>query len=419
MSFVLTSVDENRFASLAVRGTLRRLAACALVAGAALFLSACKSGYPVSARQGGETKEAREIRIARVTEMPFERAVTVTGTLAAFDKATISAKVAGRVRVINVDLGSVVRQGQAIAELETRDAQLRLQQAEAALAQARARLGLAPDGSDDSVDLEQTATVRQARAVLEEASLKRDRAIRLLQQGIVSRAELDAAEAEFKIAQSRHQDAVEEIRNRQAVLVQRRSEVEIARQQLTDMSIRAPFEGVVEERIANRGEYLAVGSPIATIVRMNPLRLRAEVPERESRSVRAGQQVRVTVEGETDVHTGRIARLSPSISAQNRVLIIEAEVINNGRLRPGAFARADIVADSSSLALAVPTNSIVTFAGIDKVISVQDGKAVEKPVALGRRTAEWTEILSGVKAGDVVVIEPGNLQSGQPVSVGE
>ena len=91
----------------------------------------------------------------------------------------------------------------------------------------------------------------------------------------------------------------------------------------------------------------------------------------------------------------------------------------NGRLRPGAFARADIVADSSSLALAVPTNSIVTFAGIDKVISVQDGKAVEKPVTLGRRTAEWTEILSGVKAGDVVVIEPGNLQSGQPVSVGE
>jgi RND family efflux transporter MFP subunit len=348
--------------------------------------------------------------------MPFERAVTVSGTLAAFDKATISAKVPGRVRTLNVDLGSVVRQGNVIAELETRDAQLRLQQAEAALAQARARLGLAPDGSDDTVDPEQTGTVRQARALLEEASLKRERAVKLLGQGIISRAELDAAEAEYKVAQSRHQDAIEEIRNRQALLVQRRSEVEIARQQLTDMSIRAPFDGVVEERIANRGEYLAVGSPIATIVRMNPLRLRAEVPERESRNVRVGQQVRVIVEGDSNIHTGRIARLSPSITAQNRVLMIEAEVINDGRLRPGSFARADIVSDNSSLALAVPNNAIVTFAGIDKVISVQDGKAVEKPVTLGRRTADWTEILSGVKAGDVIVIDPGNLQSGQPVS---
>jgi RND family efflux transporter MFP subunit len=359
------------------------------------------------------------VNTARAGEIPFERAVTVTGTLAAFDRATISAKVPGRVRTMKVDLGTVVRQGQAIAELEPRDYQLRLQQAEAALAQARARLGLAPDGSDDSVDPERTGTVRQARALLDEASLNRERAVNLLKQGIISRAELDAAEAEYKVAQSRHQDALEEIRNRQALLVQRRSEVEIARQQLTDMSIRAPFDGVVEERIANRGEYLAVGSPVATIVRMNPLRLRAEVPERESRNVHIGQIVRVSIEGDASTHTGRIARLSPSITAQNRVLIIEAEVINNGQLRPGAFARAEIVADSSNLALAVPKSAIVTFAGIDKVISVQDGKAVEKPVALGRRTAEWAEVLSGLKAGDVVVLDPGNLQSGQPVSVAQ
>ncbi|HSE98175.1 MAG TPA: efflux RND transporter periplasmic adaptor subunit [Blastocatellia bacterium] len=373
----------------------------------------------MSARQATESKESRQVKTIQVAEVPFERAVTVTGTLAAFDKATISAKVAGRVRVINVDLGTVVRQGQVIAELETRDAQLRLQQAEAALAQARARLGLAPEGDDDAVDPEQTGTVRQARALLEESSLKRERAVRLLQQGIMSRAELDAAEAEYKVAQSRHQDAVEEIRNRQALLVQRRSEVEIARQQLADMSIRAPFDGVVEERIANRGEYLSVGSHVAAIVRMNPLRLRAEVPERESRNVRVGQQVRVMVEGDANVHTGRIARLSPSITAQNRVLIIEAEVVNNGQLRPGAFARADIVADSSNLALAVPSNAIVTFAGIDKVVLVQDGKALEKPVTLGRRTPEWVEILSGLTSGEVVVIDPGNLQSGQPVTVAE
>ncbi len=71
--------------------------------------------------------------------------------------------------------------------------------------------------------------------------------------------------------------------------------------------------------------------------------------------------------------------------------------------------------DERSTAVAVPTNAIVTFAGIEKVISVQDGKAIEKPITTGRRTPEWTEVLSGVNVGDVIVINPGNLQSGQPV----
>jgi multidrug efflux pump subunit AcrA (membrane-fusion protein) len=100
-------------------------------------------------------------------------------------------------------------------------------------------------------------------------------------------------------------------------------------------------------------------------------------------------------------------------------LIVEAEVHNNGQLRPGSFARAEIVSADGSSALAVPSNAVVSFAGIDKVILVQDGKAVEKPVTLGRKTADWTEVLSGVKAGDAVVINPGNLQSGQPVVITE
>jgi multidrug efflux pump subunit AcrA (membrane-fusion protein) len=101
------------------------------------------------------------------------------------------------------------------------------------------------------------------------------------------------------------------------------------------------------------------------------------------------------------------------------VLIVEAEVRNNGALRPGSFARADIVTDDSGLALAVPTNAVVTFAGIEKVIMVQEGKAVEKPITTGRRAGDWTEVLSGVSAGDLVIVNPGNLQSGQPVSITE
>jgi len=112
-------------------------------------------------------------------------------------------------------------------------------------------------------------------------------------------------------------------------------------------------------------------------------------------------------------------RLSPTITAQNRILIVEAEVRNNGSLRPGSFARADIVADDKTVAAAVPTNAIVSFAGIDKVITIQDGKALEKPITTGRVSGEWTEILSGVTAGETVVVSPGNLQSGQPVTVAD
>jgi RND family efflux transporter MFP subunit len=397
--------------------TLTTLAAMLALAAVTLLNAACKSGYPVSAKNASDTKEPRSVKTALVSEIPMERAVTVSGTLAAQDQATISAKVPGRVQTLAVDLGSVVRKGQIIAQLEQQDYNLRLQQAEAALAQVRARVGLSPDGKDEQVDPDKTATVRQARALLDDAKLKLERAKSLLAKGVIAQAQLDTAEADYKVALSRYQDSVEEIHNRQALVVQRRSELEIARQQLTDSSITAPFDGVVQEKRTSVGEYLAAGTPIVNIVRMDPLRLRAEVPEREAHNVKQGQQVRVTVEGDTNVYTGIIARLSPSITEQNRILIVEAEVHNNGRLRPGSFARADIVADARSLSPAVPVNAVVSFAGIDKVITIQDGKALEKPVTVGRRAGDWIEVLSGVKTGDTVVVNPGNLQSGQPVIV--
>ena len=397
--------------------TLTTLAAMLALAAVALLNAACKSGYPVSAKNASDTKEACSVQTAQVSEIPMERAVTVSGTLAAQDQATISAKVPGRVQTLAVDLGSVVRKGQIIAQLEQQDYNLRLQQAEAALAQARARVGLSPDGKDEQVDPDKTATVRQARALLDDAKLKLERAKALLAKGVIAQAQLDTAEADYKVALSRYQDSVEEIHNRQALVVQRRSELEIARQQLTDSSITAPFDGVVQEKRTSVGEYLAAGTPIINLVRMDPLRLRAEVPEREAHNVKQGQQVRVTVEGDTNVYTGIIARLSPSITEQNRILIVEAEVRNNGRLRPGSFARADIVADARSLSPAVPANAVVSFAGIDKVITIQDGKALEKPVTVGRRAGDWIEVLSGVKTGDTVIVNPGNLQSGQPVIV--
>ncbi|HJZ82401.1 MAG TPA: efflux RND transporter periplasmic adaptor subunit [Pyrinomonadaceae bacterium] len=378
----------------------------------------CKSDYPASGKAASpDTKgAARQVKTVKVAETPIGETVTVNGNLAAYDRLTVGMKVPGRLQTISVDLGSVVRKGQVIAQLEQQDYKLRVQQAEAALAQARARLGLSPDGTDDRVSAEETGTVRQAKAVLDDARLKRDRAATLVQQGVVSRAELDTAESDYKVALSRYQDGLEEIRNRQGLLAQRRSELALAKQQLADTMVYSPMDGVVQEKKASVGEYLAAGAPVVDVVRIDPLRLRVDVPERESHNIRMGQSVRVTVEGDPDSYTGYIKRLSPTISEQNRVLSVEADVANNGRLRPGAFVKAEIVTNQTASAITVPPNAIVTFAGIDKVILVENGKAQEKAVTLGRRGTDWVEIKAGVNVGQAVVIDPGNLQSGQAVT---
>lgn len=383
--------------------------------------SGCKSDYPAAAQQNpaGESARgaARKVSVTRVAETPIGKTVNATGTLAAYDEATLSVKVPGRLKIITVDLGSVVRRGQLIAQVDPQDYQIRLQQAEAALAQARARLGLSLEGSNDLIDTEKTGTVRQARAVLDEARASRERASTLVSQGVIARAEYDAADAAYKVAEGRYQDAIEEVRNRQAVISQRRSELALAQQQLKDTSIYASFDGAVQVKTASIGEFLPAGAPLVTIVKMSPLRLRAEVPERDAPSIRVGQQVRVTVESDPTVYSGRIMRLSPTLSEQNRILVAEAEVINNGRLRPGSFARSEIVINDNEMAVTVPSKAVVTFAGIDKVVTVQNGKAAEKTITTGRRAADWVEVVSGVNVGDAIIIDPGNLQSGQAVEV--
>src|SRR5438876_9469986 len=138
----------------------KRLLIAGLFLALALSISACNDGYPASATQSRsvDAKSERQVKTARVAETPFGETVTANGTLAAYDQTTVSVKVPGRLHSISVDLGSVVRRGQMIAQLEPGDYKLRVEQAEAALAQARARLGLSPEGSDDKVDPDQTAT---------------------------------------------------------------------------------------------------------------------------------------------------------------------------------------------------------------------------------------------------------------------
>jgi len=381
-----------------------------------MVVSGCKSDSSSASAQEGDREQApKAVQTARVEERQLGESVLVNGTLDAYERATAGAKVAGRVQVMAVDLGSRVTRGQVIARIDPTDYDIRLQQAAAGLAQARVRLGLPAEGESDRVDPGDTPPVREARALLEEARASRERYSALLQEGLVSKAEFEQVQSQSRVAESRYQDSLEEIRNRQAVASQRRAETALARQQLADTVVLAPFDGVIERRIASVGEYLAAGAPVAELVKVDPLRFRADVPERDATSIRVGQDVELSVDGVSGRFNGRVTRISPSITERTRVLQMEADIRNNGALRAGSFARATIVTNATASSVVIPQDALITFAGIEKVMVVQNGKTSEKPVATGRRGNGFIEILSGVKPGDVVVRNPVNLRSGQAV----
>jgi len=382
------------------------------------LLPACRN-VPAAGTAGGEKPtETRQVRVVQARLGALPRVVSVAGTLAAEDQVALAMKVAGRVSELLVDMGSRVDKGQVLARLVPTDFELRVRQAEASLDQARSRLGLAPDADEGTVELEQTALVKQAAAVLNEASVTRQRVAHLYEQQLLSRSDLDKAEADYQVAEGRYQESLEEIRNRQALLAQRRTELDLARQQRQDAVLTAPYAGAVRERLAAPGQFVAAGQPIVTLVRVHPLRLKLAVPEREAAGVAVGQQVRLSVEGDQEIHTGRVARLSPSIAEGSRTLMLEAEIPNpDGQLRPGAFASAEIVTESDQPVVFVPLSAIVTFAGMEKVIVVEDGRTIEKRVRTGRRNGEHVELLEGVKEGENVVVEPGNLVAGQTVTI--
>lgn len=404
----------TRFVQLTLLGCI------ALTSLTACGVSPAATTADSSGRAKSDAAPQRKVTVVTAVEKPLEQLIVVTGTLAAEEEVVLGMKVAGRISDLTVDLGSVVKKGDIIARLDTTDFELRVRQSTAALEQARVRLGLPPTGTNEDVAIEQTAPVREARASMDGARARLDRANQLLQAGLMPKADADVTNSAYKVTEAHYADALDEARNRQGVLSQRKSELEIAKQQLADTILIAPISGAVRQRTVNAGQYVAAGAPMVAIVQMSPLRLRTDVPEREALNIRTGMLVRVALEGSSGVHEGRVVRISPTIDEANRTLLVETEVPNpDNALRPGSFARAEVVASSSQHGLMVPAASVVSFAGIDRVFTVKDGKAAEKRIKTGRRTDAGIEILEGISAGDQVVVNPGNMTDGEMVSVTE
>ena len=359
---------------------------------------------PSKASQPVRTEEV--ITVTEAKHYPWPRSVRAQGSLIADERVTVGTEVAGRVKEIPVDLGSSVTPGQVVAVLEPEEFSLRVDQAEAQVAQARAALGLKPDVPDNKVDPSKAAPVLAEKAQLEEARLNAARAKSLARRNVMTLEELQARESLVNVAQARYDSALNAVREQIALLALRRAELALARQIQADAVIRSPFAGVVQDRYVAAGAYVTVGNPVLTVVRTNPLRFRAGVPERTSTHVKVGQLVRLSLENYDAPIEAKISRISPALDLASRSLTIEADVDNSSRqIRAGLFAEAEIVVAPHDQALALPASTVTNFAGVEKVWVVHNENMQAKRVRTGRRERDLVEIIGGIKSGELILLD--------------
>src|SRR5437868_659180 len=325
------------------------------------------------------TPQAVEVTTAPAVIRNLPRFVEATGSLAADEQTDVAPTVGGRVVSVSVDLGSFVQRGQVIAQLDSADAKLKLDQAQAALQQAEssvqqaeARIGLAPGQKFDPT---RVAEVQSAKAAYDLAEKQLQRFEKLLESGDVSRSSYDQQKAQRDQLREQYQAALTQANQSYAAVQTARAAAEAARvsvaqaeKGLRDVTVYSPISGYVSERPADVGEYVSTSSKVATVVRTNPMRVRIDVPEQAISNVRPGQSVSVSLSDYPDrAFAGRVARVSPNVSAQSRTLTVEAEVENGENLlKPGQFATVRVLLPQKDPAMLVPARAVRTDNGTSR-----------------------------------------------------
>ena len=409
--------NANR-AATAVKTPLLWAAALIALLGAGLYIF---DGLPSrETPSDGEPQlaeaAARPVEIAYAVEESVEQTLSLTGELRAYEEARLSFKIPGYVRELHFQPGDSVEAGEPIAKLDETDFALAVRRAEAELQQARARLGLAPEETREP-DPHATSAVTRARAERDEAERRVQRIRQLRETDSASQSELDAAETEYEVARHSYQEAIETALERVATLAMREAELEQAEQNLAYTVLEAPFDGVIREKLTGPGAFLEEGDAVYHLVRTDTLRLRVEIPERDVHRVYLGQQLRFRFSNGTETHAAELTRLLPQLEEDTRVLIGEADVENPGPWRPGMFVRAELVAAEETPAITVPASAITSFVGIYRVFVVEDGAAVAREVEIGRAVGDRTVITDGLSPNEEVIVEPGEVRSGDAVDV--
>ena len=338
---------------------------------------------------------------AVAVERPISRFVAVTGTLAAQEQADVAAEIAGRIVSTPVERGTLVSAGAALVQIADTEVRAQADEAEANAAQIEARLGLAGGG----FEIDRVPEVANARASSELAQADFDRAQMLVEKKLLPQADFDRSRAQADVARRQYDIARNGAQQQYQSLLAARARTTLARKALADTVVRAPFDGIVDQRLVSVGDYVTRGTKVASVMRTTPLRVELTVPGQYISTIAIGRSVSLEVDaypGRT--FTGRIRYVSPAVQADSRALIIEAVVPNeSGELKPGQFATARIERASQTPAVLVPGSAVRTDSDTGRVYVVSPtGSAEERIVTTGQTVGDLIEITSGVKAGDAV-----------------
>ena len=369
----------------------------------------------------GETAEAAKapeplaIATASVESRSIDRYLRVTGSLMADAQAEVSAETAGRVIETPVERGTRVAQGALLVRISPSETAAQLQEADANAAQIEAKLGLV---AGQPFDRMRVPSVMNAKASLDLAEAEYNRMRSLVDQKVISQSEFDQRRTQLEAARQNFQTEQNTADQSYRSLEGARARVALARKSVADTSVRAPLTGLVAERVVSVGDYVTRGQRVATVVRVDPLRVELTIPEQHVSHIKIGQQVRLTVDAYPgEEFTATVRFVSPSLRSDQRALTVEAMATNaDGRLKPGFFATALVRQPDAAPALLVPASAVETVAGTSRVYTVKDNRIEERIVTIGEKLDTKVEITSGVATGDIVATEPkGRLSDGQQI----
>jgi RND family efflux transporter MFP subunit len=417
-------------------GTVARtVALLALAVG--LTSAACGTAKGESAAKTA-APAAMSVSVAAATEQPITRFLKVTGTLAAEEEAEVAAEIQGRVIATPVERGTRVAAGAELIRVSPAEAQAQAAEAEANAAQLERRLGLSGTEERDSgvpgsteerrsgvpgdsaeFEIDRVPEVANARAQLTLATGDFDRAKMLFDKQLLSKADFDQKSAQAEVARRQFEIARNGAMQQYQALLAARARVALARKALADTVVKAPFAGVVGQRLVSVGDYVQRGTKVASVLRTNPLRVQLTVPEQYSTGIAVGRSVSFEVDASPgQKFTGQVRYVSPALEANSRTLVVEAVVPNDsGALKPGAFATALIEQANRSPGVLTPAAAVRTVAGTSRVFVVAGGKAEERIVTIGQPLGDLVEITSGLKAGErVATSNVTQLADGVPVA---
>jgi membrane fusion protein (multidrug efflux system) len=326
---------------------------------------------PEDSASAGPAEAAAPLHVqtAAVQEQPMPEFLTLTGTLHANQQSDIAADASGKVLQVLVERGQAVKGGQVIATLDARAAGL-----SATAAEAQSRV---------------------AQSQLEQAQKECERVKHLLDTGAISQAEYDR---QTSACTSQQWSAA-------AAEAQQQSATKL----VGDARIRAPFDGIIGERLINVGQYVDRNTRVASEYQPDPLRLELTIPEASLASIHEGVVVNFSVAAFGDEKfTGAIKYISPNVRETTRDLVAEAIVPNaDGRLRPGMFAVARVELGEKPKPV-VAANTLARDDSSSRVFVVgADHLIQERLVRLGEQKGDLVAVLSGVRPGENVVVQPG------------